>query len=305
MPLPTEVARGLDEHGIVWRPDEPLHKKTWWRVGGSADAWIEVGEPDTLDAILAVARATGTPLFVMGNASNLLVSDRGIRGIVVRLGGAIAGADDAEDGTVRLGGGLKLVALVKRAERAGWTGLELFAGIPGTIGGAIRMNAGTALGEVSDRLVDVELWMPDGTVRTQTRAQLGMSYRHGGLPEGAIVRSARFSLTGGDPAHSRALVEEHLAYRAKTQPIDVPTCGSTFRNPPGSHAGKLIEQCGLKGHTIGGAQVSPKHANFLVNTGTATATDLRRLIEHVAEIVRRETGIPLETEVHLAGDWSA
>jgi UDP-N-acetylmuramate dehydrogenase len=304
MPLPTEVARDLDAHGIAWRPDEPLQKKTWWRVGGSADAWIEAGDASALRSILAVSHATGTPLFVMGNASNLLVSDRGIRGIVVRLVGALATADDAPDGTVQLGGGLKLVALIKRAERAGWTGLELFAGIPGTIGGAVRMNAGTALGEVADRLVDVTLALPDGTVRTEPRDRLAMSYRHGGIPADAIVVAARFSLTGADPAHSRALVEEHLAYRARTQPIDVPTCGSTFRNPPGAHAGKLIEQCGLKGHTIGGAQVSPKHANFLVNTGTATATDLRRLIAHVAETVQRETGIALEPEVHLAGDWS-
>lgn len=305
MPLPIEVSGGLAERGIAWRPDEPLQKKTWWRVGGTADAYVEVADVPSLRSVLAVAHATGAPLFVLGNASNLLVSDLGIRGIVVRLVGDFGASEEEEPGQrIRLGAGLKLASFVKRAERAGWTGLELFAGIPGTVGGAVRMNAGTALGEVRDRLVDVAVELPDGSARTLAPSELAMAYRHTALPEGAVVTSARFALTGADPEHSRKLVEEHLAYRARTQPIDVPTCGSTFRNPPGAHAGRLIEQCGLKGHALGGAEVSPKHANFLVNTGTATATDLRRLIEHVQETVARETGIRLEPEVHLAGDWS-
>lgn len=304
MPLPTEVQRALAERGIAWRADEPLQKKTWWRVGGPADAYVEVSDLAALKAVLVASREADTPVFVLGNASNLLISDGGIRGIVIRLVGEFTVSEEEPARLVRLGGGLKLTSLMKRAERAGWTGLELFAGIPGTVGGAVRMNAGTALGEVESRLFDLAVELPDGTTRKLTKPELKMSYRHCELPPGAIVTWARFELTSGDPEESRRHVEEHLAYRARTQPVDVPTCGSTFRNPPGEHAGRLIEQCGLKGRQIGGAVVSQKHANFLINTGTATATDLRRLIEDVQSTVEAKTGIRLEPEVHLAGDWA-
>ena len=298
-----QLTAAIRDASIPFRLDVPLRTKTWWRAGGSADVYVEVAGAAALLDLARIADEHETPVFVLGNASNTLISDQGIRGIVVRLVGDLAGTEARADRLV-CGGGLKLAVLMSRAERAGWTGLELFAGIPGTIGGAVRMNAGTALGEVCDRLVSVDLVGPDGSHRTVPASALSMRYRWCDLPDGAIVASATFALTGDDPERSRALVAEHLAYRARTQPVDVPTCGSTFTNPEGDHAGRLIEAAGLKGKRIGGAVVSEKHANFLVNTGEATATDLRRLVETVQAHVADRFGVVLVPEVHFAGDWS-
>src|SRR5688572_15262435 len=278
MPLDAEVAAALREEGVVFREDEPLAKKTWWRVGGPADAWIEA-EPTTLAATLRVASAHGVPVFVLGNASNVLIADAGVRGIVVRLVGDLATA--SRDGDVlTVGGGLKLVSLLKLAERERWPGVDLFAGIPGTVGGAVTMNAGTKLGEVSDRLIDVAILHRDGTPDTLPGSALRFGYRHAELPAGSVVTAARLRLSGTWEDTARHIAD-HLAWRAKTQPTDVPTCGSTFRNPPGDAAGRLIDTCGLKGLTVGRAQVSEKHANFVVNLGGATAADLRTLITTV------------------------
>lgn len=304
MPFPTAMAALLSSLQISARTDEPLLKKTWWRAGGLADLYVEADDLATLAAVARAAHQTGTAVFVLGNASNTLISDLGIRGVTVRLQGALATATALPDRRVELGAGVKLVSLLKRAEREAWTGLEMFAGIPGTVGGAVRMNAGTTLGSVSDRLIDIDILTETGEQDTLPAAALAMSYRHSVLPRGAIVTAARLALTDDDPAESVRKIEEHLAHRARTQPVDVPTCGSTFRNPPGEHAGKLIERCGLKGLQIGGAVVSEKHANFLVNTGNATATDLRRLIEEVQRRTADASGIWLVPEVHLAGDWS-
>ena len=166
------------------------------------------------------------------------------------------------------------------------------------------MNAGTHYGEVVDLLIDCDLVMPNGEVRTATADSLNLRYRQSDLPEGAIIASARLQTRSEEVSTLRERIEQHLNYRSATQPIDVPTCGSTFRNPPDDKAGRLIESCGLKGHRIGGAEVSRKHANFLVNTGEATAADLRRLIEHVQATVADQTGVELQREVHFAGDWS-
>ncbi len=303
LPLDPDVAAALRAAGLDVREDEPLLKKTWWRVGGPADGYVEVASEQALATALTQCAATACPVFVLGNASNLLISDRGIRGLVLRLVGDLARARAAGPDRLVLGGGLKLVGFVRQAMREGWTGLEMLAGIPGTVGGAVVMNAGTRLGEVADRLEEVGLVLPSGEAHRAAAADLGLGYRRSALPRGAVVSSATFSLTGEDPARSRALVEEHLGYRERTQPTDVPTCGSTFRNPKGDHAGRLIEATGLKGHTVGAAQVSPKHANFLVNLGGATAEDIRALIETVRARVHDTHGVWLQPEVHLAGDW--
>ncbi len=304
MPLADKYAAALRSAGVAFAEDVPLARKTWWRVGGPADAWAEIGALAELQAVQRVADDHGLPVFVMGNASNLLVSDRGIRGLVVRLTGDLAGVDAAGDPPIlALGGGVKLVSLLGRAQREGWTGLEALAGVPGTIGGAVRMNAGTRLGEVKDALVSVGVVRPGGEVDELPLAALEMSYRTCRLPERSIVWTASLRTTGADPAASRELVAEHLAYRARTQPVDVPTCGSTFRNPPGDSAGRLLEAAGLKGFRIGAVEVSPKHANFVVNLGGATADDLWRVIGEMRRRVRDASGIDLEVEVHRAGEW--
>jgi UDP-N-acetylmuramate dehydrogenase len=285
------------------KEDEPLVRKTWWRVGGPADGYVEVSTLSELQTAARACHSTGCPLFVLGNASNVLIADRGVRGLVVRLRGELADTERTGN-TLRVGGGAKLVSLVRKVPKEGWTGLEMLAGVPGTMGGAVKMNAGTRLGEISDVLVSVGLVMPDGSKRTVPRDKLPMRYRHGGLPEGAIVAWATVRVGSRTAGESKALIDEHLAYRAETQPVDVPTCGSTFRNPDGDSAGRLIESCGLKGYRVGGARVSEKHANFIENTGGATAIDIRRLINEVQTTVWRQRKVLLDPEVKFVGDWS-
>lgn len=306
MPLPTPAAAALREAGISCAEDVPLARKTWWRAGGPADGYAEIETLDALRAVQAIAARLELPVFPLGNASNLLISDAGIRGLVIRLTGSLAQVvATGRPPLLTVGAGAKLVPLINRAQREGWTGLEPLAGVPGTLGGAVCMNAGTRLGEIRDVLVDVLLVLRGGDAQTLPRDALQMGYRHSTLPAGAVLAQARLQTTGADPAASRAAIAEHLAYRARTQPVDVPTCGSTFRNPPGDSAGRLIEATGLKGARIGGAVVSDKHANFLINTGDATANDLAALIRHVQRQVAAAHGVWLEPEVHFAGDWSA
>jgi UDP-N-acetylmuramate dehydrogenase len=306
MPLSDKCRAALRSAGVSFAEDVPLARKTWWRVGGPADAWAEVGDLAALQAIQRVRADEGIPVFTMGNASNLLVSDAGIRGLVIRLVDDLARVESSGDPPIlSLGGGVKLVSLLGRAQREGWTGLEPLAGVPGTIGGAVRMNAGTRLGEVKDCLVSVSVVSPGGEVEEIPLAELAMAYRTCRLPEGAIVWRAALQTTGADPAASREAIAEHLAYRARTQPIDVPTCGSTFRNPPGDSAGRLLEAAGLKGFRVGAVEVSPKHANFVVNLGGATARDLWAVIEEMRRRVLEQSGIALEVEVHRAGEWAS
>jgi UDP-N-acetylmuramate dehydrogenase len=302
MPLPRTTLAALAPLAV--RDDEPLLKKTWWRVGGPADATVDAQTTAELQHAARVCHATGTPMTVLGNASNVLVADLGVRGLVVRLSGELAAARQTAPDEVELGGGVKLVGFIRKAPALGWTGLEMLAGIPGTVGGAVKMNAGTRLGEISDRLRSVGLVLADGSLRITPAAELAMRYRHGGLPDGAIVAWAKVAIGGVDPAESQRLIDEHLAYRQATQPVDVPTCGSTFRNPTGHAAGALIEACGLKGHRIGGAMVSTKHANFIENRGGATAHDIRRLIGLMQQRVWVQHRVLLEPEVQFVGDWS-
>ncbi len=305
MPLTKTTAAAFRNAGLSLREDIPLLKRTWWRAGGPADGFIGVSTVSEAQALQRIAHDTQTPVFVLGNASNLLVSDHGIRGVVVRLEGELAQVQSSEDAapTLTLGAGLKMIRLVSRMPKMGWTGLEFMAGIPGTIGGAITMNAGTALGETVDALSRVEWVLPTGDVETVPVSRLNMRYRHAELPPGALITRAWFKTTGADLDQSAKHIEEHLAYRARTQPVDVPTCGSTFRNPPGDTAGRLIDAAGLKGHRIGAAEVSQKHANFVVNTGGASAADIRALVEFVRDEVQRQTGIRLQREVHFVGEW--
>ena len=303
MSLPQDTLLALQEAGVEVQLDAPLLKRTWWRAGGPADGLVQCPDLPTLQAVRRIATHTGCPLFVLGNASNLLISDAGVRGLVIRLSHDLAQIQPTP-GALKLGGGVKMVVLIGRMLRHQWTGLEFMAGIPGTIGGAVRMNAGTGMGEVVDALIEVQLVLADGQLQVQSASSLDMSYRTAHLPTGSIVATATFRLTEEDPAESRARIDAHLARRRATQPVDQPSCGSTFRNPPGHHAGQLVEAAGLKGFQIGGALVSPLHANFIVNTGEATAADIRQVIEHVQRTVLEQTGVPLQREVHFAGDWS-
>jgi UDP-N-acetylmuramate dehydrogenase len=307
MTSPASLFDDLLAAGLSPQRDAPLAPRTWWQIGGPAEILVKAGTVAEVQAVARAAAAHGAPVFVLGNGTNLLVSDRGIPGIVLQLHRDLATAEADDDGpTPRIvaGAGTKLVVLLKKALRHGWTGLEVFAGIPGTVGGAVRMNAGARLGETARVLESVDLVLPDGSLRTVPAEDLGLAYRTAILPAGSIIVRATLRVLPGDPTEMRAHVDAHLAHRAATQPLDQPSCGSTFRNPPGDHAGRLIEAAGLKGHRIGDIQVSEKHANFLVNLGGATADDVRRLIEHIEATVHDRFGVALQREVHLAGDWS-
>jgi UDP-N-acetylmuramate dehydrogenase len=310
--LPPDLIRALHDTGAHVEVDAPLAKRVWWRVGGPADALVEVQELGQLCAVRALAHAADAPVFVLGNGSNLLVADAGIRGIVVRLEGALTHSVDEGPrapgepaGVLRCGAGLKNNVLLGRAAKHRWAGLDPLAGIPGTIGGAVRMNAGSAMGEIKDILIDVELVLPDGRLVRLGLDELGMRYRHCDLPPNAIVATARLRYGAVPWEESEARVRAFLDKRKATQPLDQPSCGSTFRNPPGDAAGRLIEAAGLKGARIGGAEVSTKHANFLLNTGDATAADIRALIHHVMARVEAHAGVRLVPEVEIAGDWGA
>ena len=240
-------------------------------------------------------------MFILGAGSNILISDTGVKGLVLQLSGELCAA--SRDGNqLTAGAGLRLNVLLNRAKRFDWPGLHLFAGIPGTVGGAIKMNAGASLGVTADILSHVRVVHTDGTIQQYRADQLNMRYRHTDLPAGSVILDATFSLQG-TIQESDALVKDHLRHRAATQPLAERTVGSTFRNPDGDHAGRLIESIGLKGLTIGGASVSPKHANFVVNDGTATAQELRSLIFKVQQRVHKETGVMLIPEVHFVGRW--
>lgn len=302
MPLPGVVRDALLAAGAPVEEDVPLARKVWWRVGGPADGWCEVDGLDRLQAVRRIAHAYDLPVVVLGNGSNLLVADAGVRGLVVRLTGDLADVEE-EGGLLHCGGGMRNNVLLARAGKHRWSGLDPLAGIPGTVGGAVRMNAGSALGEICDVLVDADVVTVEGEVVRLTRDDLRMSYRSTHLPPGGIVAFARLKPTDVPHEESEARIRAFLDRRKATQPLDMPSCGSTFRNPPGDTAGRLIDAAGLKGHRIGGAEVSEKHANFLLNTGDATAADIRALIHHVRATVRERFGVDLHPEVEIIGTW--
>lgn len=284
-------------------PNEPLSRQGYWRVGGPLERLVVVEDA----AELAAALAMPGPHHVLGRGSNLLVPDAGLPGTTIRLGrgfGAHAVVGPGRrDGTVhvRIGAGAANVQVLATVG-ARFAGLGPLAGVPGSIGGAVAMNAGTALGEIERVLVAVEGVGPDGP-RTIPREGLPMRYREGGLPEGFVVTAAVFELATSGVAEEQAAIRHHLDRRKATQPLDLPSCGSVFRNPPGDHAGRLIEACGLKGRRVGAAEISERHANFIVNRGGATAGDVMGCIRLAWETVLAETGVRLTPEVHVLGEW--
>jgi UDP-N-acetylmuramate dehydrogenase len=294
-----DLRQALSALGLAVRVGEPIARQGFWRIGGPADFLVEV--PDT--QTLARVRALGAPILVLGKGSNLLVSDAGVRGITVVLGGAFR-TSVVENGLVEAGAGLPNAVLLQRLQKAGLGGLAPLAGVPGTIGGAIRMNAGTRLGEISERVHSVELLLADGRIERVDAAALHFAYRTARLPADAIVTRAWFHVSAEGVEAERTAIAEHLAYRKATQPLELPSCGSVFKNPPGDSAGRLVEAAGLKGTVAGGAQISELHANFIVNRGDATAADIVSLVQLARDTVRQRFGVTLEPEVHTAGDWS-
>lgn len=284
-------------------PGAPLAPRTSIRIGGPADLLVRPADAGDLVTLLAACRRMGVPWFALGGGANLLVADRGIRGVVVRLPPGL-GEESARDDLLVLAAGAPSSHLVSTAQAAGLTGSEFAAGIPGTLGGLAAMNAGTRGGEMKDLLTRVEIATADGLGWVEAR-DLSLGYRQSRIPALGLCTRIEVRLGRGDLAAAREAMRADLARRRATQPLTEPTFGSTFRNPPGDHAGRLIEAVRLKGHAVGGAMWSTVHANFVVNRGGATAADVLALVNLARSRVKAEHGILLEPEVRLAGEFLA
>ena len=282
--------------------DEPLADWTSLRVGGPADALVRIDRRDELAGVVALCRTHSVSVTILGGGFNALVRDGGLRGVVVRLAGLRTIRREG-DALVCAEAGVTHTQLTRYCAEQGRSGLEFAVGIPGTVGGWIAMNAGVHGREMKDVVTSVELFLPErGAIVTRANAELGFRYRTATLPPGAVVTEATFGTTAGTPDEIRERQKQSMAQRRATQPVDQPSCGSVFVNPPGDYAGRLIEAAGLKGAREGAAMISPLHANFIVNTGGARAADVLRLIERVRTAVMAQFGVALETEVRIAGE---
>jgi UDP-N-acetylmuramate dehydrogenase len=278
----------------------PLAPLVWFKAGGSAEWLFEPKDADDLSLFLA-GLAPDVPVMALGLGSNLIVRDGGVPGVVVRLGKAFAGIEAVDATALRCGGGASGIAVSSAARDAGIAGLEFLRGIPGTVGGFVRMNGGAYGREVADVLVSAEVLLRSGERVTLAPAALHYSYRHSELPDGAIVVAATFRGAPGEPAAIQAEMDRIAAAREESQPLRTKTGGSTFKNPAGHKAWQLVDDAGCRGLMLGGAQVSPKHTNFLINTGTATSADIEALGEEVRARVKAKSGIELEWEIQRVG----
>jgi UDP-N-acetylmuramate dehydrogenase len=271
-------------------------------VGGPADLLVRPADPGALVDLLRAARELEVPLHVLGGGANTVVADAGVRGVVVRLPADLV-PEEARGETLLLCAGQPTSRLWIRAHALGLVGMEFIAGIPGTLGGALAMNAGTRIGEMRDVVRRVELATAEG-IGLVDASELGLAYRSSRVPRGAVITRVEIALRPGDVAASERAMQEDRDRRRRTQPLDRPTFGSTFRNPPGDFAGRLIEAVGLKGHRVGGALWSEVHANFVVNAGGATASDVVALVRLARTRVRESFGIVLEPEVRFVGAFA-
>ena len=279
--------------------EEPMAAHTTFRIGGPARRFARPRRPEELTALLELAGERRWPVLLVGNGSNLLVSDRGLDRLVIHTGALERIARTGET-VLRAGAGTGLACLASFALRAGLTGLEFAHGIPGSLGGAVCMNAGAYGGEMRQVVTRVWAWFPGEGTAALGPEELDFGYRRSvfsGKP-GAVLE-AEVTLAPGDPEAIRGTMEDLSRRRREKQPLELPSAGSTFKRPEGHFAGTLIQQCGLKGLRVGGAQVSPKHAGFVVNTGGATCADVYALIELVRARVREETGVDLEPEIKI------
>lgn len=284
------------------KENERLANHTTMKIGGPADLFIEPSSIENLKKVMTVINKHGVNWRAIGRGSNLLVSDKGIEGIVIKLG---AGMDRLEiDGTtITVGGGHSLVSLATLISKKGLTGLEFASGIPGSVGGAVYMNAGAHGSDISKILTRAHILFNDGTMEWLSNEEMEFSYRTSVLQNKrpGIVVEAVFDLVTGDRAAIVAQMQKNKDYRKETQPWNFPCAGSIFRNPLPNYAGRLIETAGLKGFSIGGAKISEMHGNFIVNAGNATAADVLALIQHIKDTIYKLYGVEMETEVEIVG----
>jgi UDP-N-acetylmuramate dehydrogenase len=292
-----------DMQGITVLENEPMARHTSWRAGGPARRYIRAASLDALAQYLSVM-GKDEKLLWLGLGSNLLVRDGGFDGTVIATQGIMNQLELIDNDSVHVGAGVSDAKLARFCDRHGLAGAEFFAGIPGLVGGALAMNAGAWGGETWPLVVSVETIDHQGVIRTRSREDFEVAYRHVSGPKGEWFVSATLKLKAKNHANDAIDIKQLLAKRAETQPTGVASCGSVFRNPPGDHAARLIEACGLKGKRIGGAVISDKHANFIINDRGATASDIESLISMARESVRKQFGIDLQTEVKIVGEES-
>ena len=309
--LLSALAMAAGEDNVVM--SEPMRAHTTFKIGGPADVLVTPETPEALVRVLDVCAMGPVPVLVVGNGSDLLVGDRGVRGVVVLLRENLASIE-VEGSRVRAQAGALLRDVAIAAADAGLSGMEPLWGIPATVGGACFMNAGAYGGSTSDVLESGEAYVPgselpdgaraSGRVRTFSREELAMGYRKSRVhDDGLIVLSATFSLVPDAPEQIRSAMDDFRCRREEKQPLEMPSAGSTFKRPEGYFAGKLIMDAGLRGARVGGAQVSEKHCGFVVNADGATAADVNGLIEHIQAEVKRQFGVDLETEVRRVGEF--
>lgn len=280
--------------------DEPMKKHTSFRIGGVADIFIKVKSVQELQYIIEVAKKENILVTIIGNGSNLLVKDNGIRGIVIMLN---MDKIEIEDTIVTVEAGVKLGFLAQKLLKEELTGFEFAAGIPGSIGGAVRMNAGAYGGEMKDIIVETKCLTPSGEIVTLSNEEQKFSYRHSIFMENRyIVLKTKIKLQKGNKDEIKAKMDDYAQQRKEKQPISLPSAGSTFKRGTDFVTAKVIDECGLKGFSIGDAQVSTKHAGFVINNGNATAEDVLRLIEHVQKVVLEKTGKKIELEIEVLGE---
>jgi len=280
---------------------EPLDKYTSFGIGGPADIMVFPEGAADVRAALRLCREERVPYLVLGGGSNLLVRDGGFRGVVLHLEGVFTQLN-VEGKRVWAGAGVRLSRLVAFCSKLALSGVECLAGVPGTVGGAVRGNAGAFGGSIADHLVAVRLLTREGDEHVFSRDRMEFSYRRSSLPEGCVILEAAFDLEQGDTGEIRRRISANLVQRNRGQPVEWRSAGSVFKNPPGEYAGRLVEKAGLKGVRVGGACISPKHGNFIINLGGATATDILALIDLMQRQVREKMQVELELEVRVVGE---
>jgi UDP-N-acetylmuramate dehydrogenase len=296
---PDALPDALKVRGAL-KADAPLAPLVWFKSGGAAQWLFEPKDVDDLTDFLA-ALAPEVPLMALGLGSNMIVRDGGVAGVVVRLGKPFAKVEVLGENMLRCGGGASGILVSSTARDAGVAGLEFLRSIPGTVGGFVRMNGGAYGRETCDILVECDIVLRSGERRTLQASELGYTYRHSTLPEGAVVVSATFRGHPGDPAAIQAEMDRIAAAREESQPLRSKTGGSTFKNPDGHKAWQLVDEAGCRGLQIGDAQVSEKHCNFLLNLGSATSADIEALGEEVRRRVKDKSGVELEWEIQRVG----
>ncbi len=298
-----ELERAAVSAGCLAVCGEPMSRHTTFRVGGPADLFVTVMNAEALSLVLKKAAELSVPIMMIGNGSNLLAGDKGIRGCVVLLSGEFTQVRRISDTEIRCGAGVSLAGACNAAKKYTLSGLEFAWGIPGSVGGAVYMNAGAYGGEMRQAVSSVRCMYPDGTIGEIRGGELDFGYRHSVFMEnGAVITDVTFSLKPGNRDVIALAMEDFYNRRKEKQPLNKPSAGSVFKRPEGYFAGSLIERCGLKGASVGGAAVSEKHAGFIINTGGATCADVLGLIGKIQETVQKETGVLLECEIRMVGE---